>query len=43
MNTNAKISAMIFMSIVAVSGYAQVKVNQLGNVKIGAETFWDEG
>ncbi len=43
MNGMRNFSALAFLSIIAISGFSQVKVNSSGNVKIGAETFWDEG
>ena len=43
MSANSKHLAIIVLCFTTMSGVAQIKVNQSGNVKIGAETFWNEG
>lgn len=43
MNTNIRISILLLFGIISISGFAQGKVSTSGNVRIGSETFWNEG
>lgn len=37
MNTTIKITALLLLNSITIGGFSQVKVNQNGNVRIGAD------